>query len=114
MSNNVEWWVRGRVWPWIGIVVTIISVVGPALAIYMERESPQTKDYYASQLRMCREHRNPLLTYERCAEGVEANRQLSQQLGDQIASSLLGLGLVTATVFWAIVGLVVWVVRGVR
>jgi hypothetical protein len=52
-----------------------------------------------------------LLTYESCAEGVEANRQLSQQLGDQIASFLLGLGLVTATVFWVIVGLVVWVVR---
>jgi type IV secretory pathway TrbD component len=111
MSNDVEWWMRGRVWLWIGIVVTIIWVVGLALAIYMERESPQTKDYYASQLGMCREHRNPLLTYESCTESVEASRQLSQQLGDQIASFLLGLGLVTATVFWAIVGLIVWVVR---
>jgi hypothetical protein len=77
MSNDVEWWMRGRVWLWIGIVVTIIWVFGPALAFYMEPKSPQIKNYYAYQLQMCREHRNPLLTYERCAEGVEANRQLN-------------------------------------
>jgi hypothetical protein len=132
MSNDVEMVDRVGVWPWIGIVVTIIWVVGPALAILMDRQS----SYYASQLQTCRELfdpdkptpaplrnlpesslrdlRNQLQTYENCAEGVEVQRRTARKLGNQVASALLGLGLLTATVFWAIVGLVVWVVRVVR
>jgi hypothetical protein len=132
MSNDFEMVDRIGVWPWIGIVVTIIWVVGPALAILMDRQS----SYYASQIRTCRELfdpdkptpaplrnlpesslrdlRNRLQTYENCAEGVEVQQRTARQLGNQVASALLGLGLVTATAFWAIVGLVVWVVRVVR